>query len=276
MANDVLKGDSWEVIPPESEEVNQPSEILKADTVEALPVGVPSWSWVGRPLNVPVESTRYGAQYLDTLNKNLAGRAGFLETITPGTDTIPFVGDVVSLKDLVDVPFIAQKILNGEEVTDDELVKFNYLMEENTRERDQSWFGDVGAGLKNWLKYSLEFKLIALTWGALGAAKAGTLTAGMGARAAAKVAYDSFSAAGQTLGKGVQAAVKTAWGQKAGAKYLADVTAKGLGAAAHVAAGGLVMAPVDQAIKGLTAMATGTDVLSRNQLYTELQQVYEG
>lgn len=138
----------------------------------------------GRPMSrETLMQSEAGMQLLDIAAKDRAGvQRGFMEAVTDwSVSDAPFVGMVASvggsIADAVTVSDTMKKLQNGEEVTDDDLVKTRLYMARQERESKGSWGATVGGIVRAAPGFMVE---MLASGGLAAAARGGAVKAGVG------------------------------------------------------------------------------------------------
>lgn len=265
--------DDWDSMVSAGSEGDSAEAPVPQGKVTILPPGVPSAAWVGRPLRAPIETSQSGQDYLKLKNANLAGNAGILEGLTPDTSDIPFIGDVIQGNDYVGVVQTAKKLKNNEDVTDDELIKYNTFLEQMNRERDRSWLGDLAYGARKLVSFGAEFAAwtaaVAATGGGAAIAAPGAIAKDAAVELAKLEARKGISqltkfiatqdikhqAVRDTIKEASRGVLEGALGNVWGKKVLVDVGG-GL-AESHISGAGIMLA--DRALSKMTSLALGQE-----------------
>lgn len=156
--------------------------------------------WYGRRPQKPLEEYEFGGDLLDIGQKNLRGRQGFVESFV-GTrgisrDWVPYLSDVLDATEIAKIIRVGKKLEDGDDsdVTDDELVRFNYYMQRVKREDEGGWRAMAGSIVRTSILFGGEMALSVGQWG--------WFAGGAGAAKFAKEAtLESLKAAGRAAGK---------------------------------------------------------------------------
>ena len=156
--------------------------------------------WYGRRPQKPLEEYEFGKDLRDIGEKNLRGRQGFVESFlgTRGLtrDWAPYLSDVLDATEIAKIIRISKKLEDGDDsdVTDDELVRFNYYMQRVKREDEGGWRSMAGSVVRTSILFGGEMALSVGQWG--------WFAGGAGAAKLAKEAtIESLKAAGRAAGK---------------------------------------------------------------------------
>jgi hypothetical protein len=153
----------------------------------------PPAQWFGRPLNTPVEQLEGGQEYMNLRERQNAGRQGFWEAMTPGMEDIPFLGGGIQAVDSGKVLVTANKIANGEDPSDQELLDLNHFLLENDRQASATLTGKAGNIILGSITFGAELMGAAATLGGLGVEVGGTKAAMSVAKYAALSAVEKAS-----------------------------------------------------------------------------------
>lgn len=157
-------------------------------------------NFIGRALSVPAEQLKGGKEYLQVINRNKGGKAGFIEGFNfLDTESIPFVGGAIDAVEAGRIAILAKRLANGEasKMSDQDILDLNLFLAKTDREADASKLGKVGHVIKNSLVFGGE--ILASTfagaagWGVAFARKASLSTAEAAAVAAAKTTAGKFA-----------------------------------------------------------------------------------
>ena len=96
------------------------------------------------------------------MESNKRGRRGFGEAITDfGATDLPYIGDVVGIvvpvKAMMQIPRTIEKLRNGEEVPDQDLMDLNLFIEDGKRREAQTWKGTAGDIIRQMSGFATEF-----------------------------------------------------------------------------------------------------------------------
>ena len=171
--------------------------------------------WYGRRPTKPLEEYKNGANLLGLAEKNQEGRQGFFEALKgdKASQWVPYVGDAVDAVEIGKILKTAHKMEDGnlDDVTDEEIVDFNYYMQRLKREDEGGWRAMAGAIVRTSILFGAEMaaSLGTLGWwagGAKVAKKAGIEALEATAKKAGTEAVETFgekvvSRAAKSVGK---------------------------------------------------------------------------
>lgn len=179
-------------------------------------------TWVGRPLNTPIQDLPNGQAYLDLVEKNERGRRGIFEELTdPEISEVAFVGPFFEIPYMLGVAKTAKKLNKGEDVTDQELLDLNQYIEFSKRKDQASRGSKVVNLLQNSLAYGLEIGASFILAGLLAPEPLTTAVGvGIGAKTIGKKAATATarSAVRKFLARNVGAAAKKAISRLSGSR----------------------------------------------------------
>jgi len=214
---------------------NQPVTMQNFAT-EDVPMAPPDPG--DEPINVLGRSMKRSdvAQYdsgrflLSTIDKQ--SQRGFLESISDvSAEDLPFIGDVAPVAKLLEVKKTFDRINEGQQVSDGELVEAQAYLANEERKQGQSWGGMAGGIIRQMPGFMFEFGVYTLAGGPVG------IGAGLTKKAAMKAAA-----------KGAQTAGKQ-WLKRLGVEAVTGIV-KGTGVAA-----------LDTAVNAVANLTLGNEAL---------------
>lgn len=207
-----------------------------------------------------------GRKYLKLQELNATDRRGFLESATDYTAAdVPFVGDVLNLRDTYKVADTLKAVMDGGDVEDGDLVNAAAFMENEQRKQQATWTGQAGDISRMMLPWMIEA-------GVYGAAVARGAKLGMPGVAASVVWTGGKKAVASAIGKRASGAAAKFLATQGG-KYLDNIAFL----SAKQVAGGTVQQVLDTGVDAAINIASGRSALaSRDAGVERIGQVLAG